>query len=307
MKKVKLLLVICAVALLSGCYKFDAKMKITEDKKVEFDVIYGTAKMSSVEDDEEKETETENDDTPLVISNNESEDLTTGEDDDLEMTTSSMDCNESAKALGAGWTGEKYSDDKFEGCKFHKTYASIDEITGDKEVVVEFAKMGSGSLDDKQLFSKSGDKYSAHFKFSMEDQTKDSKDMLTDEVKKSFELKYSVELPFKNLSNNATKVENDGKTLIWELDPTKNTDIKFSFNFTGKSESKIPWLYIGIGAGALLVIIVICMVASKGKKCECSNCNCENKVEEPKTVEPVAEPVVEENNVTEENNTENNQ
>ena len=313
MKKLKLLLVICAVALLSGCYKFDAKMKITEDKKVNLEVIYGQTKMTAVEEETTEETltttaveenteattneETTEENKNIDDTENGDTDITTTGENDTETTTATIDCNALASQFGNGWSAEAYSDDKFEGCKFTKSYASIDDISGTKDVVVEFAKMGNGELDDTQLFKKSGDKYSAHFKFSMGDQTKDSKDMITDEIKKSFELKYTVELPFKNLSNNATKVENDGKTLIWELDPLANTDIKFSFNFTGKSG--LPWLYIGIGAGALLVIIVICVIASKGKKCDGSNCNCEKKEE---VVEPVVEETVEEvaNEVVEE-------
>ena len=54
MKKFKLLLIIGAVALLSGCYKFDGQMKISEDGKMDFEIIYGEQKLMSVEDDEVK-------------------------------------------------------------------------------------------------------------------------------------------------------------------------------------------------------------------------------------------------------------
>ena len=308
MKKLRLLLVICAVALLSGC-KYEYKMKITEDKKVNFEFTYGIPKDYAVEDEEEVKTTAIEEETPEVT--------TTGiEDDDDDLTTEDIttiggddssfsykpNCNDLKEKLGEGWTVEEYSDEKVVGCKMSITYDSIDAISGDKEVVVELVNVSEGQLDDKQLFTKNGDKYSAHFKFGIKDLMDSSKeemqgmDQLVSLMLATAELNYTVELPYKNLSNNATTVSKDGKTLTWKLATDKNTDIKYSFNFTGKEESKIPWLYIGIAGGALLVIIIIIIIVSKCKKCDCSNCSCDKKevVNQQPKVEEVTEPVIEE-------------
>ena len=167
-------------------------------------------------------------------------------------------------------------------------------MSSDKEVAVDLTGIGSGEFDDKQLFTKKGNDYSAHFTFNSKtmaaSQGQQELDDFSKTMMKSFVVKYSVELPYKNLSNNATNVENDGKKLIWNLDLLNDNDIKYSFNFSGKGN--IPWLYIGIGAGALVVIIILCVVLGKGKNCKCDNCSCDKK-EEVKPVEPKVEEVVE--------------
>ena len=187
MKKLKLLLIVFAAILLTGCYKFDVNTKIGEDKKVAFEIIYAMINMGSSDNDDQTDL------------------------------NSSMDCDTKALELGEGWSSEKYTDDKYIGCKFSKKYNSIDDISGDNDVTIELSDMNNDKFSDEQLFKKTKDKYEAHFTFSIENEVNDSKNPLSKEMLDMFELKYTVSLPFKSLSNNATKVENDGKTLIWEL------------------------------------------------------------------------------------------
>ena len=327
MKHLKFLLVICALALLSGCYKFEAKMTITEDKKMDFEVIYAMYNADSLMGGLETEgTETgtlENENENEESATIEGEELPTGletvetteekplEGDINENVTTigsedslKINCDEIKTSLGEGWTVEEYSDVEYKGCKLKKSYASIDDISGSKEVVVDLTKLGEGSFDDKQLFKKSGNKYSANFKFTIDEES--SKQAA--QYKDLFKMSYTVSLPTKNTSNNATKVEDDGKTLIWEIAPDKTTEIKYSFKL-GEGGCEIPWLYIGIGAGALVLIIIIILIVKgckKNCKCDCSNCDCakEEKVEEvaPVVEEPKVEevtPVVEEPKVEE--------
>lgn len=326
MKKLKLLLVICAVAFLSGCYKFETKMVIGEDGKVDLEVTYGVMSMSTVEGEETLTTTAVPEVTTTAVEEKEediaaaptgevtttgTEEVTTigAEDDDPivisnEETTSSnnTDCSALQAKLGEGWTVTDYTDGTYTGCTFKKTYASIDEISGDKDLTLELSEISSGDFDDKQLFKKDGKKYTAHFTFNTADDLKDSGTDISS-MKDYFKLSYSVELPYKSISNNADKVENGGKKLTWDIEIGKDEDIKYTFTLDGSNPGGIPWLYIGIGAGALVLIIIICLVVTKGKKCECSNCNCEAKEEvkpEPAQVsEPVAQPVVEETPIEE--------
>lgn len=318
MKKLKLLLVICAVAFLSGCVKFETKMAITEDGKVDLEVTYGMMKMGAVEEEvmtttaapaepevtttsveEKKEEETE----PTEVTTTGDDTTTIGAEDGDPIVISAeeeesslgdkVDCSSLQAKLGEGWTVTEYSDGTYEGCTIKKTYASIDDISGDKEKIIEISDISNGEFSDSQLFKKDGKKYSAHFTFKTADDMKDSGTDFSS-MKDLFKLSYTVELPHKSISNNATKVENDGKKLIWDIEIGKDTDIEYSFTLDGSNPGGIPWLYIGIGAGALVLIIIICLVVTKGKKCECSNCNCENIEVKPAQEETQTQPVVEE-------------
>ena len=245
MKKLKLLLIVFAAVLLSGCYKYEAKMVITDDKKVNFEVIYGMINMGAVEDD-------------IQVT---SAPLTTGEEDDNDISMSGPNCTELQSKLGETWKVESWSDDSYAGCKISKTYENIDEISSDKEVVVELTNVPDGDFDDSKLFTKKGDNYSAHFTFDSSDGYNESE---MKDYESMFKLSYSVELPFENLSNNATTVENDGKKLTWTIKPGVKTDIKYEFNFTGKKS--LPWLYIGIGCGAVVLVVVIILIVKSCKK-----------------------------------------
>ncbi len=252
MKKLKLLLIVFAAVLLSGCIKYEAKMVITDDKQVNFEVIYATVKMGEVDDDV-KITETAPEENPLV---------TTGENDEEDISMNlAPNCSELQTNLGDTWKVEEYFDESYSGCKISKKYKNIDDISDDKEVVIELTDIGDGKFNDSKLFTKNGDNYSAHFTFDTSDGY-DSQEMSS--VESMFKFSYTVELPAKNLSNNATTVENDGKKLTWTIKPGTKTDIKYEFNFTGKKP--LPWLYIGIGCGAVVLVVVVILIVKSCKK-----------------------------------------
>jgi len=78
---------------------------------------------------------------------------------------------------------------------------------------------------------------------------------------KEMEFTYVVNLPAKSLSNNATKVENDGKTLRWELSTEADSDIKFSFELYN-----ILNIALVCGGALLVIIVVVVLLVVKGKK-----------------------------------------
>ncbi len=76
----------------------------------------------------------------------------------------------------------------------------------------------------------------------------------------NLDLSFTVKLPTAPISNNATKTENDGKTLIWTLTSSDLNSIEFEFELYN-------YLYIGIMGGAvLLLIVLIIIIISKKKK-----------------------------------------
>lgn len=76
----------------------------------------------------------------------------------------------------------------------------------------------------------------------------------------NLDLSFTVKLPTAPISSNATKTENDGKTLIWTLTSSDLNSIEFEFELYN-------YLYIGIMGGAvLLLIVLIIIIISKKKK-----------------------------------------
>lgn len=78
------------------------------------------------------------------------------------------------------------------------------------------------------------------------------------------EFNYVVNLPEKALTNNATNVSNDGKTLTWSLMQSQISNIEFSFELKNMTNYYI--LYGGITAAVIIVIIIVILLIKKGKK-----------------------------------------
>lgn len=84
------------------------------------------------------------------------------------------------------------------------------------------------------------------------------------ELAGEMEFSYTVNLPEKALTNNATNVSNDGKTLTWSLMQSQMSNIEFSFELKNMTNYYI--LYGGIAAVVIIVIIIIITIIKKGKK-----------------------------------------
>lgn len=263
MKKIKLLLVMLSLGLFTGCYKFETTMSITEDKKVSIDVIYGIMNVDL--GDEELQEDKLDDELNDELDENNLDNVELEDIEDEDENESLIDCNELKSNLN-GFEVEEYMDDQFVGCKLSKKYDSIDDITTDKEIIIELSNIANGdSFDDSKLFQKKGNGYIGHFTFSLGEET-EGQDLSA--YKDMFKLSYVVNLPLKNISNNATKVSEDGKTLTWELDPTKKNDIKYEFSF---EQSSNIILYVGIAVGILVIGAIIFIAIKKSSKSSVNN------------------------------------
>lgn len=78
------------------------------------------------------------------------------------------------------------------------------------------------------------------------------------------EFSYIVNLPEKALTNNATNVSSDGKTLTWSLMQSQMSNIEFSFELKNMTNYYI--LYGGIASAVIIVIIIIITIIKKCKK-----------------------------------------
>ena len=251
-KMLKRCLVFLMCIVLSGCVKYNVTMEVNNDKSVTLEIIYGMKISDEILDDVEDDNLTE-------------EDSTLEDDimDEEESTDSDIDVEDYKYLAEQGFKVEKFTekteDATFEGVKVTKTYANIDDITSDEKIVVDFQKMFEEDNDnDKiQFFYKKGNKYVASFVF---DFTTDD-DMDYSSYQSMFDMKYTIKLPEKSSSNNATTVSADGKELTWNLTYGAKNDVNFEFTL---NEGNI--LIFVAGGAILLVVIVVVFLVFKNKK-----------------------------------------
>jgi hypothetical protein len=287
----KFLLLIMMIFLITGCAKINVNMGISDNKEVTLEMIYGLGMdTSQVEDTEDTDIEYEEDDYDYS-----SEDGIFSED---EMKIDPADYKEMEQY---GYKVEEFKeeeeDKKFEGVKLTKTFEDIDDITDSyNEVVFDFTKFMDSEEEaykkEHNFFYKKGNNYVANFvfDFTSEDDTADDTENVDDsedviyeedlfdeeeleelegeleELYSTFDLAYTVTLPDKAISHNATSVSDDGKTLTWKFQPGQKYEVKYEFALE-KDHGISSIIFIGIG-GILVVGIVVglLLIFSNNKK-----------------------------------------
>ena len=210
-------------------------------------------------------------------------------------------------------TKKKYEAEGFYGYVYtSNNKKDISELATDSATEKVYINLNSdseeddGDLTSKKIFIKTGDN---KYKSNIAVKGSESFAQYTS-YGAMFDMTLSIKLPVKPISNNATKVSDDGMTLTWDL--TKATDIDFEFEFdssaatntnggvntTGKKDAmKVSntMIYVGVGGICLvLIIIAVVIIKSKGNKDAAANTAVEapiNPLEAPTTDAPV-EPVV---------------
>ena len=227
-KYFKMLCVFSVIVLATGCIKMDVSMKINKDKSVVFKFTEAMANS-------------------LIQSK--------GSD-------SILSKSDIAKMKKEGFTVENYSKDNMTGFTLSKKFKSIDEISDTKNVKGDLSLKKSG---DKMFTVKKGlfkNTYTAKFKSSDTSSVNSQMSSSSSSYLSSMDMKFKITLPYKAISNNATKVSKDGKTLTWDLLKHKG-NIEFKFNLYN-----MTIIYIAIGAGILLIggaVAVVIVVLNKKK------------------------------------------
>ena len=116
--------------------------------------------------------------------------------------------------------------------------------------------------DELYIFSREEkvlkNKYTADFYVNLTDALTNNSNVLTDMVvppKVSYE--FTLNLPEKSLSNNATDVSEDGKTLKWEFDNIMSGTNNINFSFELYNKQALLVLYVFIGLGCLIILSMI--------------------------------------------------
>lgn len=267
----KLFAVFCLMFVMTGCVKFNASMDIKKDKSMDFNIIYAF-------------------DTSLFG------------DQELLSDSDKLELQEK------GFTVSDYVDGTMKGFTISRNIKNIDTVsaTGDAEYSL------SGILDDtdsndmmfrvKKGFLKNtytatldfdasdsslNDSVSDDFESDYEEDNMfedefelDTDDSLDEDfdfsgMASAMDLSFTVKVPYSAISNNATTVSDNGKTLIWNLTSGDTSSIEFEFELYNMNV-----IYIGGAIAFVIIIIIILMILNKKK-------NGGGKVEQVTPIQPV--------------------
>ena len=268
MKKAKsLVLLMIMVFLLTGCVKFNTNIEIKKNKSMDMAVIYAvnSSLLSYMDND------------GGILSDDDKKEL---EDE--------------------GFTIENYSDETFTGYKLLKNVKNIDDVSAANDVNYSISGLlDDSNANDKKMFKVEKDlfknTYYANIKFDASDSNLDDNDssfddiddnnssvaLLENKIDNNFDdgyglpemdfsnmaglagnmdLSFKVNLPYKAISNNASSVDNDSKTLTWNLSATNTSNIEFSFYLYN-------WNTIlalgGIVMATVILVVLLALALSK--------------------------------------------
>lgn len=251
-KKKSYLVLLCLFIFTTGCMRQKVDMAIHKDKSMDVNMDVGISKVF------------------IDAYNRENQNGTTTDEMDMDFL-SEEDLEEMRKA---GVQVDKYDDGKYTGMKMLLKVKNIDAISSSKEVTGDLESLlGKATkqeeMEDVYFFTvKKGflkNKYIAKLNMSLTDEPMDN--LLTDEdattgadttdysslLASGMEIGFSIELPYKAKSNNATTVENDGKKLSWDLTQFQDS-VEFSFELYNRTN-----FYI-LGASVLLILLILIMI-----------------------------------------------
>lgn len=282
MKKIRSLVFLLVVTLLlSGCVKYNANMDIKKDKSMDLSITYaldtsvfGETKAFTEEDINnlrkqgykvQEYSEGTMKGYKLTYSIKNIDDLSSTED--TEFSLSGIQKNGSTamfkvkKGLLKNTYTAKFSFDSSEsGLNTNSTLNSEEKDDDDDETkleVEEDAQLTDSSDSDSLDLTDSDDS----------DLTNNEEDY--SKMMSNMDLSFSVTLPYKALSNNATSVNNDGKELTWNLASTNDVkSIEFEFELYRFSVGPIITI-VAIVIGGLFVIaliVTVIMAIAGGKK-----------------------------------------
>lgn len=146
---------------------------------------------------------------------------------------------------------EEYKDGNYIGNKYTYTIDNINKVSSDKIDTI-YLNDNKDKVNGEKLFSKNGSIYSARFVYNLKNKY-NYKDV-------SFINTFSVDLPSRSLTNNADKVSNNGKRLVWNINNGEERNIMFSFRLNNN------YAITSMVSIVIDVIIIIMMIIIKKRR-----------------------------------------
>lgn len=283
MKK-KLFFMFLGVFLLCGCeMKGEYEFTINEDKSMNLEVIMGfddeliDVMMSINEGDNEDifgSNGTEDETTDLPEFENETTEYTDEERREYlktdNLTISGYTIEEIKQK---GLVVEEFQDEKYTGYKITGKVDNIDNLIG----TADFNLDDIADINNKKIFIKDGSIYNG--KIIVGDPI-DSGEDTTSTSGINLIYNFTLNLPNKAKSSNATKVSEDGKTLTWDLSTGNISTIEFAFEFpsimTFLKDNMILTAGIAVVVVLLIVVIITLLLKKSSKKNEITTNNVTN-------------------------------
>ena len=166
-----------------------------------------------------------------------------------------------------GFKVDDINKDGYIGKRITVNYANIDDISDSKQFDVTINSFYEDDFNKKNIFKvETGflqNTYTAKLSYDTSSTDMDNEDYegmvdsseLTPEqeaLMKEMESTFTVNLPSKSISNNATAVSNEGKKLMWDFIKEPNKNIEFTFKMWNTKN-----LYITLGCGGVFVLFLL--------------------------------------------------
>lgn len=159
------------------------------------------------------------------------------------------------KVTENGYTVELYEDDDVKGFRGSKTLNDITKDFSLEEVFEVFENFGKKYVEDTEENGIKIEKTLFKTKYSQKAVVD-----LTD-IETGINMQYAIKLPAKSITNNATKVSEDGRTLTWEIEIRKINNIEF----VSEQINLLPIIIIVIVAIIILIMVIIVIIILKKK------------------------------------------
>ena len=262
-KSFKVLCLMLVAFMMSGCMKFNMNMDINSDKSMNLELIVAFAN-------------------EMMGSSNET----------------NMDNSEIQKLKDNGFNVEEYSDDTMTGYTISTKINNIDDVSTEKDTMFNLNDIFNGEkLSDiftvKKGFLKNtyivkiGEEESTDMTNEIEDDLNstysDDSLLATDDADlsmllNSMDINFTINLPYKAISSNATNTENDGKTLVWQPTSASNSSSNIEFSFELYNMTNI---YLMVGIVILIIVIIIILIVKHCKKTKSNKASLNAQKNEP--------------------------
>lgn len=280
MKKIfNYILLFVMVLTLSGCYRIHVNTTINKDKSLDIEMIIAIdeKKMASLGGSEGEASEGIADEETIAEYKKqgfEVEDYVDGDYKGVKLTrkitnidevTSDKKIETNLGSIATGEEGGKYLFYK-EGNVYYSDIILNTEDTEKPEddVIVEEEDPNGDEAEDGLLTTAAPDDITGTNDGTLvapEDDTTGLEDM---DLSSYFDIKYTVTLPSKAISHNATKV--DGNTYTWDYKYGQADHMTYSFSFPEGNFLQNNILYIGIAALSVIIFVVTLVVVTKKNK-----------------------------------------
>lgn len=198
-----------------------------------------------------------------------------------------------------------YDDGKYIGYKLSARVDNIDTLVDSQ---TNATTKNLAEIKNQKIFTKDGNTYKGNITIEKDEEENQYSEAMQQGLKTN--ITFTIKLPQKAISSNATNTSQDGKTLTWDL--TKDIkNIEFEFSFKQDLDKKLIWASITSLIIAIIIFTIIMLVINK-KKNNKKEISAETpiQVQESNNIVPInTEPSIENPNLSnnQEQNINNNQ